>query len=426
MRRLVFNVLLSSEQQHIFVNNFLKDSIEFQKLKKEDQSLAYNIIYGVLQNKSLLDYQINKFLAKPKRLNNKARIILQMVCYQALFLDKVPAHAICSEAVKLAKMQSLGKLVGLINAVSRKITKLEKDDLALPEKNNIVKYLSIKYSHPDWLVTKWVKQLGRDLTEEILIANNTLQDTTIRVNPSKTSLDEVKYELERLNITYKEGRLTSSLALTISSGDIFKSELFNKGFITIQDQGAIKACLMLDVKKKQRILDMCSAPGGKTALIANLLENDCEIVALDINPNRLKLLSETCYRMGVENVKAMLADARKITSDEIGKFDRVLLDAPCTGLGTIRTKPEIRWYRKPRDIVSSAVIQKEMLRNGLKLLKDEGIMVYVTCSNEIEETIEVIDEMEKVDVVELTQLYPSCYETEGFFIAKLKHKEGKN
>jgi 16S rRNA (cytosine967-C5)-methyltransferase len=424
MRRLVFDVLLYSEQQHIFVNSFLKENIEFEKLSVSDQKLAYKIIYGVLQNKLLLDYQLNQFLSKPRKLNKKVRIILQMAAYQSIFLDRIPDHAICSESVNLAKILKLGKLSGLVNAVSRKLLEIDKSNLLLPSKSDMSEYLSVKYSHPKWLVKRWIGQRGVENTESILAANNSTQGTTIRINPSKISLDEVKYELDKLNIKYSEVKLTKDLALEVEAGDIFKTAIFKDGMISIQDQGSIKACLELELDEGVKILDMCSAPGGKTALIGNLTNNNSEIIAVDVNPNRLKEVSETCYRMGAKNVKAVVKDAREIKQSDYGKFDRILLDAPCTGLGTIRTKPEIRWYREEKDIYRASKLQLELFKNGLSLLKENGILVYVTCSNEYEETEGIIDQVKDIRVMNMTQLYPNCYDSEGFFIAKIKHKEG--
>lgn len=423
LREFTFGVLLSVEQQHIFVNNYLKDNKEFEILSQIDQSLAYNIIYGVIQNKLLLDYQIDQFLRNPNKLNIKARLILRMVAYQSIFLDTIPSHAICFEAVDLAKKNKLGKLAGLVNAVSRKLVKINENTLYLPAKENSEEYLSIRYSHPKWLVRRWIRQRGVVNTEATLAINNKILPTTIRINPSKITLEKVKKELIELGFLISEALLTPEIAINIDKGNVFKTDFFEKGFITIQDQGAIKACYMLGLRKKQRILDMCSAPGGKTALIANLLDNDCKLVAMDINKERLKLVEEICTRMEAK-AEIILADSSLVTKETIGTFDRILLDAPCTGLGTLRSKPEIRWYRIEEDVLSMVDKQRNLLTNGLKLLKPNGILAYVTCSNETEETENLVNSVENIEIIDYIQLYPNQFNTEGFYIAVVKKRRG--
>jgi 16S rRNA (cytosine967-C5)-methyltransferase len=215
--------------------------------------------------------------------------------------------------------------------------------------------------------------------------------------------------------------LTPEIAFNVDKGDIFKTELFKNGKISIQDQGAIKACLLLNPKKREKILDMCSAPGGKTALIGNLTKNECNLFAVDVNKKRLELVEEICKRMGV-SAKTIHADATIIKPEDYGFFDKILLDAPCTGLGTIRTKPEVRWYRNEEDIQKVIPLQKKLFYNGLKLLDKNGILVYVTCSNEQEETIGIVKSFEQIEVIDVMQLYPFKFNTEGFFIAVIKRR----
>ncbi|MFP4456187.1 MAG: 16S rRNA (cytosine(967)-C(5))-methyltransferase RsmB [Clostridia bacterium] len=420
-REFVYNVLLLVEQQHIFVNDYLKDNHSFESFDIRDKSLAYKVIYGVIQNKLLLDYQIDQFLKNPTKLSIKARIILRIVAYQSIFLDTIPAHANCSTAVNSAKKLKLGKLAGLINAISRKLVKVNYNNIILPNKSNLVYYLSIKYSHPKWLINRWLKHRGKQDTIATLEKNNETLPTTIRINPKKISLELIRELLEEKGYEVSTVELTPQLALNVDKGSVFKTDLFENGLITIQDQGAIKACLLLDLDKGQRILDMCSAPGGKTALIGNLLDNQGEIIAIDINKNKLKLVDEICKRMGVI-AKTIQADATSINENEFGLFDRIILDAPCSGLGTLRTKPEVRWYRNMKDIIESVPLQIKLLANGLKLLKENGILVYVTCSNEIEETDEVIRARQDIEILKSLQLYPFKFNTEGFYIAVIKKK----
>src|SRR6056297_1308821 len=263
-RVFVYNVLLAIEQQHIFVNDYLKDNNDFNNMNIKDQSLAYNIIYGVIQNKLLLDYQIDQFLSKPKRLSIKARVILRMVAYQSIFLDTIPNHANCSSAVDIAKIKRLGKLSGLINAVSRKIVKIKFDKIKLPDEKDLAFYLSIKYSHPKWLVKKWLNQRGTENTVKTLEINNKVIPTTVRVNPTKITLEKAKKVLIDNGLKTFKVELTPEIAFNVDKGSVFKTDLFKSGKITIQDQGAIKACILLNPKSGERVLDMCSAPGGKT------------------------------------------------------------------------------------------------------------------------------------------------------------------
>ncbi|QOR36189.1 16S rRNA (cytosine(967)-C(5))-methyltransferase RsmB [Clostridium sp. 'deep sea'] len=425
VRDIVLDVLLQHEQRHIFVNLTLKNDQKFNSLKAIDKGFGYRLIYGVIQNKSLLDYQINNYLKNDsQKVKPVVRSILRIAAYQIIFMDKVPARAACNEAVEQTRRRGLPRLASFVNAIVRKLSKLTYETVNLPERSkDVEKYLSVKYSHPIWIVKKWINDWGLITTEKMLAANNNVSPMSIRINPTKTNIDDVINNYKDKNIEVSKGEIEPNLALKVTGGkDISSSELFKNGLITIQDEGAVHAVTQMQLEDNIRVLDMCSAPGGKTALISNLMNNTGEVVAVDIFKHRLKLLKETCDRLGVTNVTTHLSDATKLKYRDIGTFDRILLDAPCTGLGTLRTKPEIRWYREKRDIYTAARLQEQLLFTAVSLIKPNGIIVYSTCSIEKEETSHITRKCAKLNLISEKHLLPHKYSTEGFYVAVLQKK----
>ncbi len=423
-RSFAYDVLLLSERQHIFINLYLQENPDFAALDQRDQDLAYHIITGVETQKLFLDYQIDNFLSNPKKLALPARIILRIAAYQHFFLTQVPDYAIVDEAVNMAKERGLGKLAKLINAVARKIVKLSTTNYPLPDGERVVEYLAVKYSHPHCFVQRYLERLGMEETEKLLISNNRIVATPVRVDTNKISLAEAKLQLEKDCYKVEVGNLTPEYSLLVQPGNIVDHSLFMEGKITIQDQGAVLAGLTLNPQKGERILDMCAAPGGKTTLIAQLTQNQAEIVAVDISSQRVEELRSVVKRM-VSAVKVHVMDATQPEILKLGLFDRILLDAPCSGLGTIRSKPEIRWRIGKEDILALAEVQRKLIDQAAKLLRPGGTLVYVTCSNEAEETSShFIAPLENgLEFIEGHQLFPHLYDSEGFYIATLQKRK---
>lgn len=421
VRDIALDVLLQCKQRHIFVNLALKNDRNFIKLKAIDKAFGYRLIYGVLQNRLLIDYQISRYLKDTtKKIHPVVKNILRLAGYQLLMMDKVPAHAVCNESVKQCKSRGFSGMASFVNAITRKLATAQTGLHLPPESKNQLDFLTIKYSHPPWLVKKWLADRGSIVTQKILKANNKIVPPAIRINPAKTNIDQITEQLTSNGLTVTKGKLEPKLSLYLAGGgDITATEQFQQGLITIQDEGAVHAVTRLQVAPGMRVLDMCSAPGGKAVLISNLIRNTGEILAVDIHQHRLNLIREVSQRMEATNIRTLLADATELDFKEVGLFDRILLDAPCTGLGTLRTKPEIRWYRQYPDIEAAAALQTRLLSTAATLLKPDGLMVYCTCSNEKEETSHIVKKCAKLSLVSEEQLLPFQYGTEGFYIAVL-------
>ena len=423
VRDVALDILLKSQRRHIFVNLTLKHHQDFNALNDADKALTYHLIYGVLQNQTFLDYHIQRFLHQEiTKLNPIVHLILRLAFYQFFFMERIPNHAIVNEAVVQCKHHKLGRLAGLVNAVCRKGAKIDLAQSPIKSENQI-EYLAIKYSHPLWLIQAWAARWDLVIVEAMAAANNQVLEQTIRVNRLKSNLLEVKTVLEAEGIVSQAGRLFPEQALKVASGNMANHTLFQSGKITLQDEGAMAAVYSLDLMPGLRILDLCSAPGGKTALISEHLDLTDEIVAVELHEHRMNLLNETCQRLGVTNVTPVLGDATHLSVDQVGQFDRILLDAPCSGLGTIRSKPEIRWYRQPEDILEIATIQHKLLANAYQLLKPDGKLVYCTCSNEFAETQAIVSSQKRWKILSEQQLLPHLYGTEGFYIAVLAKTE---
>jgi 16S rRNA (cytosine967-C5)-methyltransferase len=358
--------------------------------------------------------------------------------YQILFLDKVPDHAAVNEAVEFVKRLQGQKSADLTNAVLRNIIR-SKNGIRYPKpEEDIAGYLSAYYSHPSWLVKRWIKRYGEEFTKNLLIANNNKPNLTLRVNHLVTNKEEFKSLLDKVELKYSNSDYHPEFIRLANLTNITDWQYFAKGYFAVQDESTAFSCKLLDVKPGMRVLDLCSAPGGKTAFLADLMNNEGEIVAIDRYDSRLKILEKNLERMNVKNVKTIAVDAEEYKDEP---FDRILVDVPCSGLGTLTKKPDIKWKRDLGDIRKLTKIQSRLLEKSTELVKEGGYIVYSTCTIEPEENIEIINQfllnhpefkLEKADGTfpkELLdsngciQTYPHIHSIDGAFAVKLK-KEG--
>lgn len=320
------------------------------------------------------------------------RNILRLGAYQLLFLDKVPVSAAVNESVKLAKEKEQ-RSSGFVNAVLRNIDR-ERNKIPYPEpEEHPIEFISVRYSHPAWLVKRWIERYGIDKTIELCRLNNEAPPFAIRANRLKINREGLK-ELLRKDIDRIEDCSVSSNGLILKGvSNISENPAFKEGLFYVQDEAAQLVSQILDPKAGEKVLDACAAPGGKTTHIVELMEDKGEIIALDVNKKGLGLLKENCERLGISIVKPYLKDAAKDISDIAkDKFDKILIDAPCSGLGVIRRHPEGKWQKKEELILESQKIQKRLIENLSGYLKDGGILVYSTCSTENEENEDVVED----------------------------------
>ncbi len=414
------------------------------RLTDLDKAFAREIVYGVLRWRGRLDWVIAAYSRiKPSRLERAILAILRMGAYQILFMDRVPAAAAVDESVKLAKGLRKKEATAFVNGILRGIAEKRKE-IAYPDlQAHPIEYIAAFHSHPPWLVRRWVEQFGREETMALCQANNQFPSLTVRVNTLKASREEV---MKRLHAEGIEASLTpfSPVGLRIESPPTLASWWpLQQGWLQVQDEAAQLVSFVLAPKPGQRILDLCAAPGGKTTHLAQLMQNQGEIVAVDLSPTKLQLVQENCRRLGIFIVKTLALDATRPLPFAPRSFDGCLVDAPCSGLGTLRRHPEGKWRIKEQDILRLQEMQGQILRQAAPLIKEGGILVYSTCTLTQEENEGVIDtflsEHKEFSLEHAARLLPTeCeglldaegylrtlphrHKTDGFFAARVRRK----
>ncbi len=411
----------------------LAASLRKSGLDPRDAAFCTAICAGVLQNRALLDYQIAAYSTlRPNKISPFVRNVLRVAAYQILCMDRVPHSAAVNTAVAMIRRSANPKAAGFANAVLRRVSE-HADDLRLPDARDRVQYLSVKYSHPAWLVDYYLETLGGE-AEAALAANNAAPPVTARVNTLKASREDAVRSLEAEGVGVRVHEWLPDALLLSHSGNIEALEAFRGGFIAIQDAASQLDVLALDPQPGEQVLDLCAAPGGKTFAAAARMENRGGITACDIYEQRLGLIERDAARLGVGIVATRLSDGTKPEPAFAGRFDRVLVDAPCSGMGVIRRKPEIR-YKDPAELAKLPAVQRAILSNAAGTLKTGGIMVYSTCSVMRDENEAVVRDFLArhedfapaaftlpcgVHAPEgMATLWPHRNNTDGFFIAKL-------
>lgn len=422
-----------------YSNHALSEQIEKNELTVQDKNFMTELVYGTLQHEQLLNFYVTPFFNG--KVKAWVRILIQMTLYQMLFLDSVPEHAAISEAVKIAKKRG-GQFNGkLVNAILREMTRTP-----LPSLDTIkdeAERLAVETSHPLWLIKLWSKQFGWEKTIQMARANNERVNVTIRVNGVRGTREELKQKLESEGITCEYGNLSQD-ALVILKGNVIKTKAFEQGWFYVQDESSMLVARALKPKHHSKVLDTCSAPGGKTTHVAELMRQTGTVYAHDVYEHKIKLIEDNVKRLGLTNVVATLQDATTLNERyESDNFDAVLVDAPCSGLGILRRHPEVKITKQPSDLDEIMMIQKKILNTVAPLVKVGGTLVYSTCTvnrkendkmveqflaqhpeYELDATLvnrlpEVLHEQTKKGMV---QLFPGDYQTDGFFIACLKRQ----
>lgn len=422
-RELAINVLYKVEFGEGYSNVTLDKELNKSDLEPVDKAFASELVYGVLTWKITLDEIIKMYSSiKIKKISPWILNILRTGIYQIVFLDKVPESAAVNESVKLAKQYGHEASSKFVNAILRKIEKNEMEKLLAYIATKPIledEIISIVTSHPLWMVDELLKEYDKKFVTELLNANNITPEITLRSNRLKTTRDELYKLLLLKKIDCKKGNLEDSIKVRKMSD--FKGKLF-----TVQDEAAQLACLKLAPKAGEVVLDACSAPGGKTTYLAEIMENKGKIEAWDIHPHRVRLVEEAAKKLDIDIIHATVHDATIVMPNYKEKFDKILLDVPCSGLGVIRKKPDIKWTRQPEDFEELMSVQEKILDTCSEYLKSGGRMVYSTCTilkRENEEQIErFLLTHSDFMLVEQTKLFPNVNETDGFYIAVLEKK----
>lgn len=430
VRELALKILYQIEEENGYSNLVLDEYLEKQreKISTKDINLISEMVYGTVTWKLTIDTILEKYSKiKLNKISKWVKMILRIGIYQIVFLDKIPKSAAVNESVNLCKKYGY-KSVSFVNAILRKVEKSDYEELKQIEDN--FDRISKMYSMPKWITEKLITQYGIPKAEEICKNSNLRPKMTIRVNSLKITLEELKKKLEERGIMYQEARIPNFLSLK-NIKNVSNLDLFRNGFFTVQDEGAGEIGYILDPKQSEKVLDACSAPGGKTTHIAELMKNEGEILAWDIHSHRVKLVEENAKRLGISIIEAKEKDALEYEEKYNEMFDKILLDVPCMGIGVLKRKPDIKWQKRKEDILEIQKIQENLLNIGIRYLKPGGELVYSTCSILKEENEDVIEkaihfyETEKngtknpLIIVEQRNILPD-ENTDGFFICKIR------
>ena len=415
-RMVALTVLSQVFSEQAYAGIALDRELKKSSLDVRDKAFASKMVYGVIQNLTFIDYQIEKASdIKLKKILPVILNLLRLSVYQIFFLDKVPDSAAVNEAVTITKKLHLSKTAGFVNAVLRCIIREGKK---LPDADDKIQYFSVLYSYPKWLVRLWLSELGEENLPKMLAAGNEEALTAIRVNRTKIGIDDFLKNVDGVNAQTEYGVVLKNC------GDIKKIYGFNEGYFTVQDTSSQMVGHLLAPKRGESVLDVCSAPGGKTTHIAELMENEGEVVAWDLYEHKRRLVEDTAARLGLSIIKPYVHDAKVFKEELAETFDKVLVDAPCSGLGIIRKKPDIKWKRKPSDIELLQKEQFEILTVSSKYVKIGGVLLYSTCTVSDAENTGVIEKFLKENTNFVIDgnpkvLYPYLDNTDGFFICRM-------
>lgn len=441
VREQVLELLIKIEKEKSYAQLSLKSALE--EMEQRDKALATEIFYGTLKYQIQLDYYLNQYAKTPvKKMKPLIRNILRLSLYQMLHMDKIPVSAVINEAVKIVKKRKMQGLSGFVNGVLRQIDR-DKETLQLPDSQKYpVQYLAIHYAFPEWLIKMWLADYGQVETEKICEALNKRAIVCGRYNSLRGEREETQALLLKEGFEIQPGQLLEEAFYLKKVNSLQNSTSFQEGRWTVQDESAMLVAHVVQPQPGQKILDMCSAPGGKSMHMAALMQNKGEIICCDIHPHKLELIEKNAERLGIDIMQPTLQDGALFKKEWEGKFDRVLLDAPCSGLGIMKRKPDIRLNKSKEALEEIASIQKTLFKNALRYLKEEGLIIYSTCTIstlENEKLVRAIMETEGLELVNIVdtiptilhpyiqdkgmiQILPYMADTDGFFIACLRKR----
>ena len=426
-RELALKILYKIEQEKAYSNIVLNDELNKNRkqLIEKDIGLISELVYGVTTWRLTLDTIIKKYSKiRLKKISPWILNILRIGIYQIIFLDKIPKSAAVNESVKLAKRYGHLSSSNFVNAILRKIEKKDFDELY--QIKNDIERISKTTSMPEWMIKELLKNNNIEVVKQICENCNIKPKITIRVNSLKTTVNELIQILKEKHIECQKTNYENFVIIN-QIKNIENLDTFKQGLFTIQDISAGLTASILAPKKGEYILDACSAPGGKTTFLAELMQNEGKIEAWDIHEHRTKLVDENAKRLGLSIIQTKVKDATIYNKELTETFDKILLDVPCLGIGVIKRKPDIKWQRNHEDIIEITNIQKSILKNCSQYLKKGGYLVYSTCSIFTEENEKIIEDFlsqnDEFEIFEnnVVNFLPDK-EKDGFYICKLRKK----
>lgn len=424
-RKTAYLALMDVESKKSYSNIALNHQIICNR--PSSPAFVRELTYGVLENKLLLDYYIDQLVPSGSNsLKNSDRTVLRMGIYQLGYMNSVPEYAAVNESVILAKKYCRGR-DGFINGVLRNYLK-QKLSIRLPDRaEDEINYLSIRYSYAPWIIELWMEQYKVEFVEELLKAGNETPPNTIRLNWLSIMKEDLIRKLREKGCEVEEGKLCQN-ALYVKGHDLLGTELYKSGLFSIQDESSMLVAEKLDPKHGELIMDVCAAPGGKTMAIAERMNNTGKIIASDVYRRKLDIIDREAERLRVTNVETRSWDATRVDSAMVEKADRVLVDVPCSGLGVVRRKPEIKYKEKTQEMEMLPKKQMAILSASSQYVKPGGTLLYSTCTINPYENQRVIADFLKKNPAfkkeEAIQLLPNVNGSDGFFICVMKKNKG--
>ena len=440
-------ILYEIDKKDAYSNIALNKYFNANEFSSIDKAFATELVYGTIRWKLTLDTVIAAFSKlRLEKLSPWILNILRLGSFQILKMSKVPVSAACNESVRLAGRYGHRASAGFVNAVLRNIARSGIGGILPSKEEDPAGYLSVMYSYPQWLTEKYIELFGKKFTEDLLDAGNETPELTVRTNTLKTTPQELIEKLEAEGVRAVSGRYAAeAVNLVCRLLPVAELKAFQEGLFQVQEESSMLPGAVLDPKPGGIVLDACAAPGGKATHLAQLMGNRGTVIARDIHEHKLKLIAESSARLGISIIKSELCDSALPDAADEGKFDRVLLDAPCTGLGIVKRKPDIKWARETEDIGSITALQKNLIQTVSRAVKPGGVMVYSTCTvlpeengGVVKDFLERNPEFEADDIAPylppglasraegcMLQTWPNIDGIDGFFTARLKRKSRK-
>lgn len=432
VRELVLEMLQEILEKGSYSHLVLRDVLgKYQYLEKQERAFITRLTEGTIERQIELDYVINQFSkTKVKKMKPLIRTVLRMSVYQLLYMDNVPDSAVCNEAVKLAKKHKFSQLSGFVNGVLRNIAR-NKSDINYPDENKSpAEYLQVTYSMPEWIVARWLKEYGYEKTKSILSGFMKEGRLTIRTNCLATTPEKLKERLESEGVTVEAvstGTTIDDYAFYIDGFDYLEAlDSFNEGLFYVQDISSMMVAQTADVSEGNYVIDVCAAPGGKSTHVAELLKGTGMVEARDLTEYKVDMIQSNIDRCGLNNVVAKCQDATVFDEESVAKADVLICDLPCSGLGVLGKKTDIRYKISEESLDELAAFQRQILDTVNAYVKEGGVLIYSTCTINPQENEDNAHWFEKkypqFELVSMNQMYPGDTGNDGFFLAKFQKK----
>ena len=439
-RETAMKVLYAVHENGAYANVALTEALRKARLGDLERRLATELVYGAVKAGDTLDWMIRQYTKRPlRKMAPYVRAVLRLGMFQLFFLDKIPPSAVCNEATELMKKYGHVGTSRFVNAILRTAAR-EPDKVRIVEGKDEAEYLALAMQHPVWLIRRWLRAFGREETERLCAFDNAPAVLSIRANSLRTTRDALMERLREEGAEVRPSAWAPEGVLCDAHGAMDASRPLRDGWFQVQDESSMQVAHVVAPKPGEFVLDMCSAPGGKTTHLAERMENQGKIVALDIYDAKLARVAENAKRLGISIIETRRLDAREAGNLFQGKADRVLLDAPCSGLGVLRRRPDARWRKAEEEIGRLPELQRELLESAARAVRRGGVVVYSTCTIEPAENEHLVRSFlaaheefiqEKAGAYlplrpsecDMVQFYPQRDNIDGFFIARLRRKE---